>query len=181
MHNNCGDSTTATAASTTIFSINPVPMATVQSPAGLLKVDSQNSQEQASSTPTSPKRRLAVFAAVDAQPAAHSDESSNDFNFRRQQTDNLVEDETNSTACKRKLSSDVDYELNHNTGGFSQVDSTQSGVIAEPTAFDQVVMPFVNTLPSQISQHSIFTLPKPAFVARARKDSSGLSSSQDGL
>ena len=40
MHNNCGDSTTATAASTTIFSINPVPMATVQSPAGLLKVDS---------------------------------------------------------------------------------------------------------------------------------------------
>lgn len=69
----------------------------------LLAVDRQNSQDKASSqsTPTTPtKRSLVVIAAEEGeQPVSNSNQDSG-----------LV-DETNSTACQRKVSSDVDAEF----------------------------------------------------------------------
>ena len=56
------------------------------------------------------------------------------------------------------------------TDGFSQLDSAQSVAATTETvvpAFDQALQPYANTLPSQISQHSVFVLPKPAFIAAA--------------
>ena len=52
-------------------------------------------------------------------------------------------------------------------------------------AFDQALQPYASTLPPQISQHSVFVLPKPSFVALAAGKStdkgSSVASSQDGV
>lgn len=51
----------------------------------------------------------------------------------------------------------------------------QSGPASpEPTAaFAKIVQPFASQLPTQISQRSVFVLPKPAFVAASLGGSSG--------
>ena len=36
-------------------------------------------------------------------------------------------------------------------------------------SFDPVLQPYVSMLPPQICQHSVFTLPKPAYLAEANK------------
>ena len=69
------------------------------------------------------------------------------------------------------------------TDVFSQLDSAQSSAVNTEivAAFDQALQPYANTLPSQISQHSVFVLPKPSFIAAASKandkDSSAAQSS----
>ena len=36
-------------------------------------------------------------------------------------------------------------------------------------SFDPVLQPYVSMLPPQICQHSVFTLPKPAYLAEINK------------
>lgn len=71
------------------------------------------------------------------------------------------------------------------TDNFSQIDSAQSAcntssieksncgtaatTISQLAPFDPVMMPYVNSLPTSISQHSIFTLPKLQSISQKNK------------
>ena len=106
------------------FSINPIPLedvpATMPSTSALLhRVESQGSQEQASSqsTPTTPKRRMEVAEPPnESRSDLEDDSTSNCLSMVKkdgmERAELLIDTPSfNSTAGQRKISSDVDAEM----------------------------------------------------------------------
>lgn len=106
------------------FSINPIPLedvpATLPSTSALLlRVESQGSQEQASSqsTPTTPKRRMEVAEPPnESRSDLEDDSTSNCLSMVKkdgmERAELLIDTPSfNSTAGQRKISSDVDAEM----------------------------------------------------------------------
>ena len=120
---------------------------------------------ESQSNPTTPKGDNRQQMVIPGAPVAYSNESSTgDIDF-------VFEEETNSTR-ERKVSGSsneeqakVAYSAFTENDNFSQVDSETPCLQA---AFDTVIQPYVSTLPPQISQHSVFILPKPAFSSHKR-------------
>ena len=88
-------------------------------------------------------------------------------------------DETQTRKCAFSELSEVQFDsaaargvFTEGTDNFSQADSSQSANNTFSTLpFDPVMLPYVSTLPASISQHSLFTLPKPITVTSTRKTS----------
>jgi len=110
-----------------------------------------------------------IFPKNVALPVTHSNESSvaGDADF-------ALSSQTQQLKCAFSELSEVQFDPAANSrvhftedalDNLSQADSAHSiGVEASQTpapAFDTVIQPYLNTLPASISQHSIFTLPKP--------------------
>lgn len=159
-------------------------------------VDTQNNLECASSqsTPTTPKSHKMVIVPTSV-PATHSNESSTgrypDFGF---QQDDTVNSTRPRQASSSQSSSDVQFDstgarvafasLTENDAS-SAIDSTQSVnntftlLNGQVPAFEATVQPYLSTLPPQISQHSVFTLPKPSLVTAQRKPTLGSADSSN--
>ena len=163
MNNSISDVKTASA-----FSIQPVPMMSESIGQGLTTNNAQKEKNQSNSSPSTPKGQLSKPKMLGHEFIQQEEEITN--TTRRRKISEVYD--SNNEQVKARLA----YGALTENDNFSQVDSVQSAPTssteilnkdqAVPTpAFDAVLQPFVKTLPQQIAQHSVFTLPKPTFNA----------------